>query len=161
MRALARDYGSILFTVAILAVVGMAVWDARNWEIKARLFPWVIGIPVLAMLAGQLVLQFMERARAGAPLPAHPAQLTPEQALARRRFFTIVGWMLGFAVAIWLVGFPIGGTLMTLAYLKLQGRERWRISLAITAGIAVFFFIMVKLLYIPFPEGYLVKLLGF
>jgi Tripartite tricarboxylate transporter TctB family len=154
-----RDMQQIAFTAVILIVVSAAVWQAEQWAIKARLFPWVIGIPVIAMLLALLVQQIIRVVRS-APVRAEVGVVeqfenvaSAEAAAARRRGFTIVGWLLGFLGAIWLIGFPAGGTLATLGYLKLAAREKWPISLAISAGTALFFFLMINFLNTPFPRG--------
>jgi hypothetical protein len=158
-----RTY-EILFTAALLAMVCWAVWEGRDWTIKPRLFPWAIGIPLAGMLAAQLVMLVIRRQQ---ELPATAAEPTADEVegrieaeRARRRGISIVGWLLGFLGAIWLLGFPAGGTLGTLAYLKLAAREKWPISLAIAGGTAVFFALMINGLNTPFPRGTLFELFG-
>jgi hypothetical protein len=175
---------NIVFTVVLLAVVGAVIFEARVWEIKARLFPWAIGIPVLAMIVALLMKQILEQfnrsrqavgevhstdsflgdSRAGASHSAevHPAErhAAEVQAQVRRRAYSIVGWLLGFLAAIWMLGFPAGGTLGTLAYLKLAAGEGWPISVAISAGTAVFFWLMINFLNTPFPRGTLFDLVA-
>ena len=161
-----RETQQIAFTAVLLAVIAAAVWDARQWTIKAQLFPWVIGFPVMALLLILLLQQLVQRSRS-VPKRSEASVIgqvehvaSAEAAVARRRGFGIVGWLLGFLGAIWLLGFPAGGTLGTLAYLKLAAKERWPISLAISAGTAVFFFLMIKGLNTPFPSGTLLELIG-
>ena len=163
---MSRDLQQIAFTAAILVVVSAAVWDAQQWAIKARLFPWAIGFPVIALMLALLVQQLVPYFRR-APEPAQSGWVeevegvaSAEAAVARRRGFAIVGWLLGFLGAIWLLGFPAGGTLGTLAYLKMAARERWPMSLAISAGTAVFFFLMINALNTPFPRGTLFEIIG-
>jgi hypothetical protein len=178
------DARNIIFTLVLLAVVGAVIYEARVWEIKARLFPWAIGIPVLAMIVALLMKQVLEQfnrsrqavaearsvdsllgeTRSGASHSAevHPAErhAAEVEAQARRRAYAIVGWLLGFLAAIWMLGFPAGGTLGTLAYLKLAAGERWPISVAISAGTAVFFWLMINFLNTPFPRGTLFDLVA-
>lgn len=176
-----------LFTVALLLVVGWAVWEGRVWPLKAQLFPWMIGFPLLVLLLIQLGLSLRAARRPvveSKPDAAVSAAVTGtaattatvetdaeagaeqlqarkvDPAMARRRLVAIVAWLLGFAGAIVLLGFPIGGTLMTFAYLKIAGREGWGISLGVTAGAAAFFWATVRLLNVPYPQGLLLDLLG-
>ncbi|HEY0584070.1 MAG TPA: tripartite tricarboxylate transporter TctB family protein, partial [Chloroflexota bacterium] len=79
---------------------------------------------------------------------------TPE---ARRRFALICGWLLGFAASIWLLGFPVGGTLAAAIYLRLTARESWRATALLSVGIAVFFFLGIEFLKVPFPPGLLLE----
>ena len=64
------------------------------------------------------------------PDPGIPA---PEVA---RRTAVILGWIVGYLIAIWLLGFTLGGALCTFLSLKVGSRERWPVSLAMTVGMA-------------------------
>jgi tripartite tricarboxylate transporter TctB family protein len=177
-----RDRAEVVFTALLLVVIGLAVWTAQAWGIRARLFPWAIGIPLLVLLSALLVTLVARQVRAASAKSAGlagqlaateapvvepsaeaggggPTAEAGAEARARRRGLVLVGWLLGFLAAIWLLGFPVGGTLGTLAYLKLAARERWPISLSLTAGTAVFFLLMVRGLNTPFPAGTLFELL--
>ena len=66
-------------------------------------------------------------------------------------------WLLAFLAAILAFGFPIGGTLVTLGYLRTYAREPWMPSIVVTAIIGVFFAITVYGLHLPYPDG-LIKL---
>jgi hypothetical protein len=157
-----RKTYEILFTVALLAMVSWAVWEGRDWNIKPRLFPWAIGLPLIGLLTFQLGLLIVRKRPESAAAEATSAEVEDqiEAARARRRGVSIVGWLLGFLGAIWLLGFPAGGTLGTLAYLKLAAREKWPISLAISGGTALFFALMINGLNTPFPRGTLFELFG-
>jgi hypothetical protein len=151
-----RSFQDIAFTILLMVVIGVAVWDAQKWEIKARLFPWVIGIPLLGMLAVLLAVQLARHLRDADPSGGG----LPTDAAARRRAYAIIGWLLGFLAAIWVLGFPVGGTLGTLVFLKFGAHEKWPISLAISAGTAIFFVLMINGLNTPFPRGTLFELVG-
>ena len=62
--------------------------------------------------------------------------------------------MAGFLAAIVLAGFPIAVALVVFLYLKLQGRERWGVSIAFTLAVsAAFYAVFDRLLHLPFPAG--------
>lgn len=156
---MSRNVSEIAFTLAVMVVIGLAVWDARVWEIKARLFPWAVGIPLLALLGALLMVQLTRLARKSPGEDSEKPRVDDaEAAQARRRGFAIIGWLLGFLALIWLIGFPLAGPLGTLAYLKFNAREKWPISLAISAGTAAFFALMIYGLNTPFPRGMLPEL---
>jgi hypothetical protein len=150
-----RDYVDLGFTLLLIALISWTTWEARGWDLRAKLFPWAAGIPVLALLLFQLAKQIRGMAVASAPLrPGEHESVDPD--VARKRTLQIIGWILGFAAMIWAVGFAIGGTVSSLVYLKATARERWPISLAITAGIGVFFWLLINHLHVPFPRGFII-----
>lgn len=172
-----RRTQDILFTLLVIAAIGAAVSDAQKWDLKAALFPRAVGFPVLALLAALLVKQSLGLLKAGqvettvgethaVDPEAGQAETTVgetdavDPVVARRRFFSIVAWILGFFAAIWVLGFPAGGTLSTLAYLRLSAKEKWPISLYISGGTALFFDAMIQFMNIPFFKGTLFERLA-
>jgi hypothetical protein len=81
--------------------------------------------------------------------------------MAARRTAVMFGWIVGYLAAIWLLGFTIGGVLCTFLSLKVGSRERWPISLAITAAMGAFVYgIFESALHVPFPPGALFEWIG-
>ncbi|MBI4493253.1 MAG: hypothetical protein HY690_10745 [Chloroflexi bacterium] len=153
----------IAFTLAITALVGAAVFEARGWEIKARLFPWAIGIPLLALLLVQLALRYRSLVTVGAGgTVAHQEaehEVPPE--IFRRRAYSMIGWLVAFVAFIFVLGFPIGGTLASLIYFRYTSREGWRMTAYMVLGTFAFFWIMAFPLTTPFNEGYFFEFIGF
>lgn len=155
-----REQLDLVFTLLVVALISWTTWEARAWPERARLFPWVVGFPILVLLLILLVRQV--RAVLATQGVAHVTETAGiERSVATRRMLGIAGWMIGFAMVIWAVGFGAGGTLMTLIYLKAAAREKWPISLAITAGTAAFFWLLITMLRVPFPRGVIGDLLPF
>lgn len=134
---------SVVFTGALLALTAWALWEARGWPVQASLMAWLIGLPTAALLALQLAREILGRADRAEPAPggeegflragvAGPAAADPAE--ERRRTAAIIGWVLGFAAAIWLAGFQIGVALATLLYLRSEG-EGWLAAGGVTAGV--------------------------
>jgi hypothetical protein len=149
-----RDVLDLGFTLLLLALICWTTFEARQWDARARLFPWAAGIPVLALL----VIQVVRQVRVVLTSP-HGEEILHEgdvdSQFAFQRTLRIGAWILGFAVLIWAIGFGPGGTLGSLLYLKLSARERWPMSLAITVGTAGFFWLMATYLHVPFPRGFI------
>ena len=145
---------AIAFTALIVLVLAAALWQGKGFGLRAGLFPWAIGIPMLALALVLLALQVAGRERVPAPgwAPPGPEIAPPEVA---RRTAVILGWIVGYLAAIWLLGFVIGGTLCT--FLLLVGsRERWPVALAETAAVgALVYLVFVRALHVPFPPGQL------
>ncbi len=81
-----------------------------------------------------------------------------DPAVATRRTLLAFGWVLGFFVLILLVGFTLSVPLLVFLFLKVQAREKWGITLFLTASSLVFFFgLFVWMLNIPFAEGWIIE----
>jgi hypothetical protein len=155
-----RSKWGMLFSAAIVGMLAAALWGSRDFGFRAGLFPWAIGIPVLALATVLLVLQLA--GREGRPenhLMESDVRI-PADVVARRTA-GILGWIVGYLAAIWLLGFTLGGTLCTFLALKYGGRERWPITIAMTAGVAAFvYFLFERVLHVPFPPGAISVWLG-
>ncbi len=155
-----RSRWGISFSVLIVAVLAAALWESRDFGFRAGLFPWAIGIPVLALAAIHLVLQLAGREKPPESGPAEAGVELPP-AVTARRTADIFGWIVGYLAAIWLLGFTLGGTLCTLLALKLGGRERWPITIVMTASVAAFIYLVFERgLKVPFPPGQLFSWFG-
>jgi TctA family transporter len=155
-----RSARSLLFTLGVVVVLAAALWQSRDFGFRAGLFPWSIGIPLLALALLLLTLQVARKEQ----LPAGGlAASDPEipASVERRRTAGILGWIVGFLAAIWLLGFTLGGALCTLLSLKAGSGERWPLALALTGGAAAFvYFVFERGLRVPFPPGQVLVWLG-
>jgi TctA family transporter len=148
-----------LFAFSFVALFAYVVYEDKlgfgAWEPRAALFPWVIGLPSLFLALYVLVRDARQNAR-----PVKPADALTEgepvidPLVARQRTIAIIGWMLGFFAAIWLLGFTAAAVVATFLYLKFGAGEKWPISLALTAASWLFFFGLFDYgLQLPFPNG--------
>jgi TctA family transporter len=146
-----------LFSLFIVVVVALALWESGGWKFRARLFPWVIGFPLVTIALIQLGRDIRELAKVVKKrVEALTEKKAAEAATVRRRTVRIAGWILGFFAMIWLLGFPVAVPLCTFFYVKVGGAEKWPISLSLAAVSWLFFYgLFIYLLYIPFPEGLL------
>ena len=137
---------SVVFTGALFLLTAWALWEARGWPVQASLMAWLIGLPTAALLALQLAREILGRPDRADPVPGdqegflHAGAAGPAAAAAadpaeqRRRTSAIIGWILGFAAAIWLAGFQLGVALATLLYLRSAGESRLTAG-CVTAGV--------------------------
>jgi hypothetical protein len=153
-----------IFSFIFLIFFIFFAYHARDWRLQARLYPWVIGIPMVILALVQLILDLkgIERKQQdAAPVDFQFAQTTVEPAVAKRRAITMFAWFFGFFIAIWLLGFSITIPLMVFTYLMIQSNEKWLLSLTLTAVAWVFFHtLFVRLLHLPFPDGLVLTWLG-
>jgi TctA family transporter len=145
-----------LFTTAVILTLALALWQSRNFGIRAGLFPWVIGIPTLLLALSQLIKDTAGREKIEDG--EVEADAVPPD-IARKRTIAIIGWTVGCFLLIWLLGFSWAVPLTIFLYLKLSGRESWTITLAVTFCSWLFFYALFeRMLHVPFPEGYLFTL---
>lgn len=148
-----------LFTLAILVIFAFGVFTARHWQIQARLFPWVVGIPGLALCVVQLVGDFLQRSAPGDEddlrgLMDLPVDRSVPLSIVVRRAVNTFGWILGLFGAIWLIGFVVSVPLFVFLYLWLQAREKLWLSLVYAACMLVVVIgVFDLILNIPWPGG--------
>ena len=143
-----------VFTLLIVMFFAWALWEAREWWFRARLFPWTIGFAGLALALLQLSseITLLRRYR---PV-REPKESSESAAVVRRRTLGITARILGFFAAIWLLGFPVAVPLTIVLYLKAGARERWTISITLALfGWLCFYGLFDHLLHVPFPQGQL------
>lgn len=149
-----------LLTFIIFAVFAFGVFSAGEWEIQARLFPWVIGIPAVVLCASQLLCDFFQRRGPGEADDLRGAMDLPVDrsvpaSVVVNRALTTFGWIFGLFAAVGLVGFVISVPVFVVLYLKLQGGESLRVSLV--SGVSMFLVIVGVfhlVLNIVWPEGF-------
>lgn len=155
----------LLFDLLIIIFFLIFVYEAIDWRLQARLYPWAVGIPMLALSVVHMIWELKGKNKPSSQPSAAPVdfQFTrgADPALARRRAINIFSWIFGLFAGIWLLGFRITIPAFVFLYLKVQSGERWGLSLLLT-GAAWFMFwgLFDWLLHLPFPEGQLFVWLG-
>jgi hypothetical protein len=145
---------SLILGIGIMVLSGAGVFIAMDWPLKAKLFPLAIGIPVFCMAAAEVAWGLLGSSAGRSE--GMEFQLSDElpRKLAVRRTLLSVAWMIGFLAAIVLAGFPLAVALLVFAYLRIQGREGWTLSIGFTAVVwALFYAVFDRLLHLPFPAG--------
>jgi hypothetical protein len=156
---LTRITGS-LFALLIVGIMSYVVYEAMYgfgaFEPRAGIFPWVVGVPCLALalyIFAQEALTSTREIKIGGQY-AIPDEPEIEPIVERQRTFAIGCWIVGFFIAIWILGFIPASAIATFLYLKFGAGERWPVTLAITAGCWLFFFgLFDYALQLPFPKG--------
>jgi putative tricarboxylic transport membrane protein len=157
-----KSKGHIVFSVFLILVGGYVIYSASQWSFKTGFFPLAVAIPLVILALLHLVLQLF-----GAPEtaggPAVEAEFSNEVApeVARRRVVAIFSWIAGFILLVYLVGFPLAVPLFIFLYLKLQSRESWFFSVALT-GIAwgCFYMLFQRVVQLQFEDGLIQTWLG-
>jgi hypothetical protein len=149
-----------LFFAILFAYVVYAAWDMPR---EAKLYPWVVGLIALALLGYQLVREIMPSEEANSRETGVDMDFTDEEATkeGKRRALELFGWLYGFALVLWLLGFYISIPLMVFAYM-LRHRETLVLTVSLPAGTGLVTWIVFgHFLHLPFPPGIILEALGF
>jgi len=107
----------------------------------------------------QLGKDLLGREKPKAALAAWEVAVDVPPEVARQRTVSILIWTIGFFLAIWLLGFSYSIPVSMILYLKLAGKEKWLMTIAITFFTWLFIYgLFERALSIPFPEGLLFSL---
>ena len=120
---LTRITGSV-FALLIVGVMSYVVYEAMYgfgaFEPRAGIFPWVVGVPCLALalyIFAKEALTSTQEIKIGGQF-ALPDEPEIEPIVERQRTFAIGCWIVGFFIAIWIVGFIPASAIATFLYLK-------------------------------------------
>ena len=152
-----------LFSFCALVFFCVFVYQAQDWRLQARLYPYAIGIPMLILAIVQVIMDLRGVVAKSSDATPMDYQFSKDvdPATARKRTITMFAWLFGFFFAIWMLGFPIAIALMMFTYLKFQGNESWVLSISLTVIAWLFFYgLFVRLLHLPFPDGLIATWLG-
>jgi putative tricarboxylic transport membrane protein len=156
---LARRIGQALFALFMLGVFVYVVYQAKfdfgAFEPRAALFPLVIGVPCLVIaiyVFAKDALQSSRRVKAEESRLYEEPEIDP--IVARQRALAMGSWIVGFFLAIWILGFVPASAIATFLYLKFGASEKWPVTLVLTATCWLFFFgVFGYGLQLPFPQG--------
>ena len=155
MKGLQFDWQAA-FTLVLVIVFALALWQSRHFDLRAGLFPWAIGFPVLCLAITQFIKDIL--GKKSKPLDEYQTDAGPDvpAELANRRTLAVSSWIIAYFLAIWLLGFSIGGALCTFIHLKFGSREKWLLSTVLTLlAWGVIYGVFDRALHVPFPTGQL------
>ena len=91
-------------------------------------------------------------------IESHIAHLPAAIKLTRGAIF--FGWMAAFLVSITAIGLIATVPIFIVAYMRLEGRELWSLTLPMAAAMTLFIYLLFdRLLAIPWPQTWLGTLL--
>jgi hypothetical protein len=163
MRSFAAGFGAPrlapgqLFPVAFIALFAYMLFEAREWSTVARIVPQIVGWIGLTCAALSLATAMFRRAGTGAPAGAHMDLGTDTGHLPRRtvlaRAAIFFGWFLGFLAGMASIGLIPTVALFVVAYMRLENREPWKLTIGLATGLTAFIYLVFhRLLNVPWPE---------
>lgn len=157
-----------LFYVFFIVLVIVMMFEAVEWNFSAKLVPVIVGGLALFFAGVSLLLQIFRRpelqpkadpnaegagisqARIHMDLSSDTSQMTVYQVLSRAGIFFL--WLLALMLSMYLIGLITTIPLFVVAFMYLENREPWRISIPLAIGLMIFvFFVFDQLLTIPWP----------
>jgi hypothetical protein len=155
-------YGEGAALLVVMLISLYVVYAASAWQLQAKLFPWVVAFPLLALSAVRLVFTLRSAPASAGEDHSAAAELGLVNPVARRETGRLVGWLAAFLVLIGLFSFLIGLPLAMLAYLKVESREKWPLAIALSvATFAYLYAIFDQVLHVPWPPGLITSRFGF
>jgi len=154
---------NLVFCLVLVAVFAVALVSALGFRRQAQLFPlWIAAVGLgLAVLQTGIEIRRLATGPVAERPPATSGDEGPSTSVRVRRTLATLGWIVGFAVGVLLIGFPLAVTLGTAAYLRFAGKESIPLSAAFGAGSgAVFYLVFVRAVRIPFDDGLIQYWLG-
>ena len=148
-----------LFFIILFSYTVYAAWDMPR---EAKLYPWTIGLVALTLLGYQLVREIMPSENGDSRETGVDIDFTDEEASkeGKRRALELFGWLYGFALLLWLIGFYIAVPLMVLAYM-LRHKESLVLTISLPVGTGtVTWLVFGYFLHLPFPPGIILEALG-
>ncbi|MBS3976740.1 MAG: tripartite tricarboxylate transporter TctB family protein [Syntrophomonadaceae bacterium] len=147
----------IMFTVAILLVFLWTAWEALGFAKQARFLPLYVSLVAIPLVIAQLFLEIKNKATNDSS--ANSAE--DFNALKERMpaLLVYMGWVLGYVLLIYLLGFLVATGIFLFAFLKRESGMtlvQTITGVVITLGFIVFFG---RVLHMYWPEGILVRLI--
>ena len=152
-----------LFTVFIILVLGVAVYTASHWELRASIIVLSLGSMGVLMASAQLVLDCLDSNRDGEPKKLDMELPTIKDTDPNKTFWgtmEIWGWLAGLFLAIHVIGLRAALPVFVLVYAKFYGAS-WRLALILTAMITAFILgVYDNIMHVYWPDSVLGDLLG-
>jgi hypothetical protein len=146
-----KPIANLVFHGVLIVVLATALYFSLDWPRETSLFPQAVGAPTLALTVISLGMQVFRLQRVGtAAMNAElEAESEPADAEFLKKAAVEFAWLIGFGLAIWLIGFYPAAFLFLLLYLKVQAGFGWGVgflwSFSAVAVVFAFFYLLLRL----------------
>ncbi len=156
-----------LFPMFLLALFAVMMTEAVEWNPLARIVPLIVGSGAILFCLLALTNEVFKRSagkretldemargqvqqKIHMDIKSNVGHLPWQKLLLRGGIF--FGWMVGFLVSMALIGIIPTVPLFIALFMRIEGREHWRIVLPMAAVMCVFIYVLFdQLLAIPWP----------
>src|SRR3984885_3145137 len=152
-----------IFAAGLLCLFIAMLAASLDWSFAARIIPTIVGTGAILFCSLSLindVFGLHERNGGGAlaaksqkihmDIASKTAHLPTKTILTRG--FLFFGWMAGFAACMALIGFIPPVPVFIAAFMRVEGREPWKIVIPMAASVVLLIYVVFdQLLAIPWP----------
>jgi TctA family transporter len=159
----ARLSSRMLFPLALVLLFATMLDQTLSWETAAKIVPVIVAcgailFGLLACLNEAWPRRTQEadgaRQKIHMDIASHVAHLTTRTKLWRGGLF--FGWIASFLAAMAVIGLIPTVPVFIIAFMRVEGRERWPVTLGMAAVMTLFIYgLFDQLLAIPWPPSYL------
>ncbi len=136
-----KKNANFYFLVSLIAVMSWVVITSLGFKrLEAQLLPILTSGIIILLAAGGLFVEILNNRK----------QTTDEgendlwNSERSRRFVAIMGWVMGFFFAVYVLGFLAAIPLSVLLYLKMRGRP-WRTAITFAALLTISVYLVFEL----------------
>ncbi len=155
-----------LFYLFFIGIFGYAMWEASGWNHDARIVPNIVGYFGLGVISLSMINHVFRRApehEEGSPeaevrktlhldLTVRGPKMDPKTLATRS--LTYMAWLLAFLLSSALVGILFTVFLFVIAYMRIEGKEPWKMTILSAIGLFAFAgFLFDELLALPWPQA--------
>jgi TctA family transporter len=156
-----------LFPAALLILFIVMLSQSFDWAFAARIVPTIVGVGAILFCSLGLANDiFGVHDRGGAAVAAGGGGKAPQKihmdivsktshlpgATVLSRGFAFFGWMAGFMILMWVIGLIPAVPVFIISYMRIEGREKWKIVLPMATAVVVLIYVVFdQLLAIPWP----------
>jgi len=152
------------FYVFLLGVIGALCLTALGWGLYAKIIPLTVGVAGFLFCSISLAndvfrhedphAQAGEHAKIHMDVGANVGELDTRTILLRAA--TFFGWLVGFLASMSVIGLIPTVPLFIVLYMRMEGREPWRITLPMAIFMTLFIWgLFDRLLAVPWPGSFL------
>ena len=155
----------VVFYLAFLALLAAMYWEAMTWENwEARIVPSIVAVFAMSVTLISMV-HHMSVSRGGAQAAGQP-QTTPHMDIKSefgdlspgtitRRAIVFLAWLVGFLASVSMIGVLPTVLAFVILYMRLEGRERWTLTLPTAFTITVLAYILFdRMLAMVWPQTF-------
>lgn len=147
MSKAARAWADVAMASALGAYFAYQLAAASRYPPEPALFPRIVGVAGVLLAVGVVVRAL--------------AQTAAGDRLELRRAALAVAAPVGFGLALWLLGYWLASLATLIAFPLLLGFRRMGVLVATSAGVTLFFGVVLAYLQVRLPRGLLFeRLLG-